>query len=258
MIETRFKGKKLIGGLFVFLGFIGIVYLVWVYKAYPAQLPVFPKDSVLLTQGVPIIESGSGFAGLNKPLENSNLPSEIVSDETSNPGNTVEINRVLGTNDSEPAYNTEQLSLSIPRLGLERVKVALDVDGNDERIYNGILTKAIAHLKKSAYPGQFGNVFIFGHSRLPIFSGGGGYSSIFTDLPQIRVGDIVKLYEKGIEYTYQISQTGVVEPSDVFITNQPPTKKMITIMTCIPPGFASQRYITVGELIDSTKDLSKN
>jgi len=203
------------------------------------------------------MEGSSGFAGLNKPLEDTSLATGTESG-ISNPENTVNINRVLGTNDSEPTYITDQLSLSIPRLGLEKMKVALDVDGNDERIYNGILTKAIAHLKKSAYPGQFGNVFIFGHSRLPILSGGGQYASIFTDLPQIRIGDVVKLYEKGIEYTYQISQTGVVEPSDVFITNQPPTKKMVTIMTCIPPGFASQRYIIVGELIDSTTDLSKN
>jgi len=32
--------------------------------------------------------------------------------------------------------------------------------------------------------------------------------------------------------------------------NQPKNKHMITLMTCIPPGFANQRYIAVGNLIE--------
>jgi sortase (surface protein transpeptidase) len=184
MVETHLRLKKGLGIVLIIFGVFGFAYILWIYKGYANQLPKFPNNSVLLTQGVSIYSDGVGFAGLNSQTDIITPEAPDLEDQEAN--NSLTINRSTEiVSATEPNYNTAQLSISIPRLGIEKAKVALDVDGNDERIYNGILTKAIAHLKKSAYPGQFGNVFIFGHSRLPVLSGGGGYASIFTDLPQI-------------------------------------------------------------------------
>lgn len=255
MLESRFIFQRILGSIFVFLGIVGITYIVWTYFIWEKTLPQFKGSAILAVSREIDTENSNnvnsnGFAALLEPTVTPNTASQ----KSRPTGNSINIDRVLGdTNNSEvESYNTNDVTLSVPRLNIFDAKVVLDVNGDNERIYNSILKTAVGHLYKSAYPGEIGNTFLFGHSMLPLLSGAGGYESIFTNLPQVKVGDVVKVSYKDKVFTYQIMQTGVVKPTDVFIMNQPTTKRMLTLMTCIPPGFANSRYITLGELIDVT------
>lgn len=254
MLESRFQSRRIFGSIFVFLGVVGISYIIWTYFIWEKTLPKFDGNSILAVGDEisinPNSAIGSGFAAL---LEPTTIPAAAATNSDP-PGNTINIDRILGdkTNNVE-GYNVDEVQLTVPRLNIFNAKVALDVNGDDERIYDGVLKKAVGHLYKSAYPGEIGNTFLFGHSMLPLLSAAGGYESIFTNLPQVKVGDVVKVGYQNKEFTYQIMQTGVVKPTDVFIMNQPTTKRMLTLMTCIPPGFANSRYITLGELINVTE-----
>ena len=232
------------------VGMIGLGYVSWVYIVWGKALPEFPAENEFLTDVQPYYAS-RGFIDL---LENGESQPTPVGESTTAEDVVLGENRLGFNRDTtDPAmddvYDEDSVTLSVPRLDIDKAKVALDVDGENEYIYDGVLTRAVAHLQKSAYPGEYGNVFLFGHSKLPVLAAN-DYESIFTDLPKVKVGDVVLIYQDGKEYTYQITRTGVVDPDDVYIMNQPRSKKMVTLMTCIPPGFSNQRYITVGELID--------
>ncbi len=261
MVESTFHARKLIGIVLIAFGLLGFSYLGWTYVVWGATLPTFNDTTVFDSDGARVQEPvDGGFASLLPAQGNEN---EIEPDN----GNSVEENkdvsglnkdtylnldRVLGEN-TVTSKPTTGVYLDLPRLGIHDAKVELDVDGGSQYAYDTVLTHALAHLQKSAYPGQYGNTFIFGHSKLPIWAGS-DYESIFTNLPKVKVGDVVYIRVDDTRYEYQIMQTGVVSPSDVFITNQPASKKMLTLMTCIPPGFANNRYITVAELIDVQKN----
>ncbi len=147
-----------------------------------------------------------------------------------------------------PQRPTGTIFLSVPELGIKEAVVQLDVDGTNEAIYNTVLTRAVAHFANTAYPGEKGNVFFFGHSKLPILAGS-DYESIFTNLPRIKSGAIVEVKAEDRVYRYRINYTAVLSPKDVFILNQPKEERLLTLMTCIPPGFGSDRYVAVANLI---------
>ena len=237
MIEQRFKFTKLLGAMLVGVGFVGISYLVWVYAFWAKTLPSFPTNMVTEVFGArSVFASTSSFGDL--------LPEGDVLSAQTFKLPVVQKQEVKG----ETSQHANDVTISIPSLNITDAQVALDVNGQDEDIYDTVLKQSIAHLAHSAYPGELGNTFLFGHSMLPLLTTN-NYESIFTSLPQMRSGDVVFVAYGEHVYEYEITHTGVVEPTDVFIMNQPKSKYMITLMTCIPPGFANQRYIAVGNLI---------
>lgn len=250
MIETQYQYIKFVGLACMILGSIGFGYLLWVFVLWSNFLPSFPTESEYLSvypqhQNTRSPNSNTlGFGNLLIESNNRNDGSSEIALEPNSVQSTAENQQVLG----DQSNRDQSVTLTIPRLDLENKIVELHVDGTNESIYDTVLTSAVAHLENSALPGQFGNTFLFGHSKLPIFAGS-DYESIFTNLPKVKVGDIVRVAYGDTEYTYQIRQTGVVNPEDVYVMHQPENKKMITLMTCIPPGFDHQRYITVGELV---------
>jgi sortase A len=247
MIEHRTRFKNLLGIGLLLVGLSGATYLAWIYLIWGQSLPKFDLQADYQSPFTP-----GGFGALLPSGEQPSVPDLTLNSSPDVPlRESVDLNRSIDglyERKFSDGIDANEVYLSIPKLNIERAAVRLDVEGSDEQIYDTVLTEAIAHLKNSAYPGKSGNAFLFGHSKLPIFAGT-DYESIFTNLPKMKNGDIIRVDYKGYEYTYQVGQVGVVEPSDVFILNQPESKKMLTLMTCIPPGFATQRYITVSELI---------
>ncbi|NCS32220.1 sortase [bacterium] len=239
MIESKLNLKRIAGIVLIVIGLSGFSYLLWVYVIWSNTLPVFPSESISDIFGTQSVYANSG--GFGDLLANN-------TGEDVEPLYRLPVEQkgvVKGLQDK----NNDGISITIPRLGITDARIALDVNGQDEKIYDSVLTQSIAHLANSAYPGQEGNTFLFGHSMLPLLASN-NYESIFTNLPQMKAGDVVSIAMDNHIYTYEITHTGVVEPSDVFIMNQPKNKHMITLMTCIPPGFANQRYIAVGNLIE--------
>jgi sortase A len=136
----------------------------------------------------------------------------------------------------------EFYSISIPSLGIEDATVS---------IKNEDLTKHLVQYPQTAFPGQSGSPVIFGHSTLPQLFDQKKYTTIFSTLPKVKVGsDIFVKYNSG-EYTYRITKTLEVKPSELWVLKQDFSNKKIKIITCVPPGTTLRRLVVEGTLINN-------
>ena len=117
--------------------------------------------------------------------------------------------------------------LSIPKLKIEDVIV--QIGGED-------LKKALIHYEGTAFPGQFGNAVIFGHSVLPQFFNPENYLTIFSTLPTLAMGDEVMVDFDGVHYRYLVEEMVEVDPKDISILEQHYDDSCLTLVTCVPPG----------------------
>lgn len=142
--------------------------------------------------------------------------------------------------DHPASYN--QFSISIPSLKIDQAKVLVDT--------NNLNGGGLAHLSGSALPGEKGNIFISGHSALPLaFKGDKNYGSIFTNLTKLKKGDEIKI-SAGADFKYQVIGLRVVDPKDLSIILPPDSEgRYLTLMTCVPPGFNTKRLVVLGKLI---------
>lgn len=130
-------------------------------------------------------------------------------------------------------------SLTVSRLGLDNIQVL--VDSNE-------LSKGLVHLPGSALPGEKGNVFISGHSRLPQFKV--GIKSYFVNLSDLKKDDEIKVTAESGEFTYKVIGIKVVDPKDLSVIFPPDTQhRYITLMTCVPPGLNTKRLVVLGKAI---------
>lgn len=143
---------------------------------------------------------------------------------------------------SVPAFT--DFHLLIPSLDISTPVIA-DVDGSDKKAYFKALQGGVAHFKDTAKPGGSSNIFIFGHSSYYPWDPG-KYKDIFKNLEDIKVGDEVDLWYLSKEYKYKVTETKVVEPSDVSVL-KPTQTEQLTLMTCVPPGTAEKRLIVIAK-----------
>ena len=146
---------------------------------------------------------------------------------------------------------SKEFGLIIPSIDLA-VPVIADVDGTNEKTYLKALEDGVAQFKGTAKPDQKSNVFIFGHSSYYKWRRG-NYKTIFARLPELKNGDNIFLWYKERLYYYQISETKVVEPSDVTWL-QSTKESYITLSTCYPIDTTDKRLIIRAELKYFTKE----
>lgn len=103
-------------------------------------------------------------------------------------------------------------------------------------------------------PGQVGNTVISGHSSND-FIETGNYKFVFALLERMKKGDVFYVHYKGTRYTYTVTKTQVVKPTDVSALVYPTTKPEVTLITCTPLGTALNRLLVIGEQVspDPTK-----
>lgn len=140
------------------------------------------------------------------------------------------------TTDGSVYYN-----LSIPKLKIDRAVVHI---GGDD------LKKWLIHYSETAFPGQFGNTVIFGHSVLPQFFDAENYITIFSTLYKLREDDDVYLFYDGVEYRYRVEKLFEVAPNDLSVLEQRFDGKFLTMVTCTPPGTYLRRLVVKAKLID--------
>ena len=125
--------------------------------------------------------------------------------------------------------------LSIPKINLT---VAVNEGTNDDT-----LRYAVGHFPKTAMPGESGNICIAGHRSYT-------YAEYFNRLNEINAGDDIIVKSKGRAFTYKVSKTEVVKPSQVSVLEQ--TKNAtITLVTCTPIRVGTHRLIIKGTLVNS-------
>lgn len=122
--------------------------------------------------------------------------------------------------------------LDIPKINLSIVVVqGIAVDD---------LKKGPGHWDNTPLPGQAGNVVISGHRTT--------YLHPFYNLNDLAAGDPIFLTNRaGQKFTYLVSKTSVVPPSDVAVASNTADNRL-TLTTCNPRYSATQRMIVVAQL----------
>jgi sortase A len=131
-----------------------------------------------------------------------------------------------------PTPGPEQANrLQIPALGVDAPIV--QGDGWEQ------LKKGVGQHIGSADPGEKGNVVLSAHNDI--------FGEIFRDLDRLKPGDEITVYTNQRAYTYVVSESQVVEPTQVGImenTSQP----TLTLISCYPYLVDDQRIAITSRL----------
>lgn len=124
--------------------------------------------------------------------------------------------------------------IRIPRLGTDWRFVVVEGAAKDQ------LAKGPGHIPGTALPGQVGNVGIAGHRVT--------HAHPFYDLDQLRPGDRVVLRTTDGRFTYTVTGSRVVAPTEVSVLDARPGQRLLTLTTCHPRYSARQRLVVQATL----------
>ncbi len=124
-------------------------------------------------------------------------------------------------------------------------------------IYHGTSTKVLqrgaGHLKDSSFPvgGSSTHAILAGHRGLPT-------SRLFTDLNQLKVGDLFYIYILDKTLAYQVDKIQIVEPSNVEPLRLQEGKDYVTLVTCTPYAVNTHRLLVRGTRVEYKKEVLEN
>ena len=147
------------------------------------------------------------------------------------------VDQVLLANVIRPPQTDETaLYVSIPRLGLEQSIV----QGTDPEA----LKQGVGQVDNNAIPGgATGNVSLAAHNDV--------YGELFKNLDQMQVGDEFYIQTRSQTFTYRVTGTDIVDPSDVQVMGDQ-GRPTATLISCYPYRVNSKRYIVFAELVSGT------
>ena len=120
-------------------------------------------------------------------------------------------------------------------------------------IYHGtdeaVLQIAIGHLEWSSLPvgGENSHCVLSGHRGLPS-------AKLFTNLDQLKEGDIFMLRVLDEVLTYEVDQIRIVEPQEVDDLQIENGKDYCTLVTCTPYVINTHRLLVRGHRIENIED----
>lgn len=133
----------------------------------------------------------------------------------------------------------------IPRFGSSYVEPLLE--GTDENT----LQKGIGHYTGTAMPCQVGNFAMAGHRTT--------YAAPFHEIALLQPGDQVIVQTKAFTCTYRVTSIEIVKPTAIQVLDpvpdhpgQAPVKADMTMTSCHPMYFATERYVVHGRLESQT------
>jgi sortase A len=135
-------------------------------------------------------------------------------------------------------------NLAVPTPGPEQaIRIQIPALKVDAPIVQGDgweqLKKGIAQHIGSANPGQVGNVVLSGHNDV--------YGELFRYLDKLVPGDKVILYTQQRQYVYVITQTILVQPTQVEVM-APTSESTVTLISCYPYLVDKQRIVVFATL----------
>lgn len=143
----------------------------------------------------------------------------------------------------------------IPKLGANAHVIA-DVDPYNSAVYQQALARGVAHAKGTVTPDKPGNVFIFSHSSVDFYLAT-RYNAVFYLLNKLEIGDTIEIYYKFDRYTYTVEKKDTVGADAIDYLTRQTTDKMLTLMTCWPPGTSLKRMMITARLSDITVNTHK-
>ena len=118
-------------------------------------------------------------------------------------------------------------------------------------IYHGVdetvLQIAVGHIEWTSLPigGESTHAVLSGHRGLPS-------AKLFTNLDQLREGDLFMLRVLDELLTYGVEQILIVEPEDVDALTVEKGEDLCTLVTCTPYGVNSHRMLVRGHRVENT------
>jgi sortase A len=94
----------------------------------------------------------------------------------------------------------------------------------------------------SADPGQAGNLVIGGHIA------NRGAAAVFSQLPQVKIGDVVEVFSGPAMFRYSITELRVVAPDATAVMART-HDATLTLITCSPDASHRDRVVVVGKLL---------
>jgi sortase A len=166
-----------------------------------------------------------GFRPMVKPM----IDQSVLGDQAQNEADYTKVSSWFPTAPRPTSLPSKitHYNLSIPKVRID--KATVEIGGED-------LKTSLIQYEGTAFPGQFGNTVIFGHSILPQFYNPKKYNTIFSLLPTLKVKDPIIVDFDGISYKYVIEQMTEVKPTDISILEQRYDDSYLTLITCVPPG----------------------
>ena len=131
-------------------------------------------------------------------------------------------------------------------IDIDKIKVELPIyHGTSEAVLN----VAVGHLEGSALPtGGLGNhIVLSAHRGLPS-------AILFTDLDELKIGDIFTITVLDRLLTYEVDQVLIVEPTEVDALLPVPKRDYCTLVTCTPYGINTHRLLVRGKRIENIKE----
>lgn len=135
--------------------------------------------------------------------------------------------------------------ITIDEIGLD-TPIITPEDSTLEVLDRALLSGAV-HYPESGFPGQDGNMLLFGHSSyLPVINNK-AYKA-FNDLNKLRQGDLITVYTETHIYLYETQTITLSEAEDVvvrFTADEP----ILTLSTCNSFGAKQERWIATATFI---------
>ena len=141
-----------------------------------------------------------------------------------------------------------------PRIIIPKINVDAPViygAASDVKSQSKAMEKGVAHFSipgASAVPGEVGNAVFAAHSSNDAFASG-NYKFVFAQNEKLVKGDIIYMNYNGKRYTYKITSTEVVMPTEVSKVQINTNKPMLTLVSCVPLGTAEKRLLIFAEQI---------
>ena len=149
-------------------------------------------------------------------------------------------------------------SIAIPSLGI-RAPVLLPSMKNwssrawdvlEEQMQVGLNHGAVAYPHSSG-PGRKGNLIIAGHSSPPTESARNSeFGSLFSQLPNIEVGEEISIVTAGSPVTYRVEKKTIVSPQTTSILEQQQDESILKLITCYPVGTTRDRMNILAKKIE--------
>lgn len=144
--------------------------------------------------------------------------------------------------------------LIIPKLNIDvPIVFGINYDEVESAMNQGVAQFSIPGA--NAMPGQVGNLVLSGHSSGDIYNSN-IYKFIFSGLERLSVGDLIYVNYESVRYTYQMTGSQVVEPTDVNALIYPTDRPILTLITCTPLGTSRYRLLVTAEQISPDFDAN--
>lgn len=133
---------------------------------------------------------------------------------------------------------------TVPRHGDAVGRMQIPSIGVDEWMVAGArlddLEKGPGVFAGSVLPGQTGNFAVAGHRT--------SYGAPFGSLDKLREGDDIIVTTADGEFTYKVTDSRIVPPSEVSVLAQVKDRAIATLVTCHPKWTSKNRLIVTAEL----------